>query len=81
MLQGDEWEEKWGEHYRAGGHTSKFADKWARDGPETWHERWGEDYDGNGGCVKWTDKVRLCAAAEPITAPSLCDAIAVRAGL
>lgn len=54
--KGDEWEEKWGEHYRAGGHTSKFADKWARDGPETWHERWGEDYDGNGGCVKWTDK-------------------------
>lgn len=55
--QGDEWEEKWGEHYAAGGEANKYADKWGKDGPNVWHERWGEDYDGRGGCTKYTDKV------------------------
>ena len=56
-VQGDEWEERWGEHYRRKGQASKFADKWAREKGQVWHERWGEDYDGEEGCVKWTDKV------------------------
>jgi hypothetical protein len=55
--QGDEWEEKWGEHYAASGEANKYADKWGKDGPNVWHERWGEDYDGRGGCTKYTDKV------------------------
>jgi hypothetical protein len=55
-LQGDEWEEKWGEHYHAGGKVAKFADKWGKTGPNVWHERWGEDYDTGVACVKWTDK-------------------------
>jgi hypothetical protein len=54
--KGDEWEEKWGEHYAAGGEANKYADKWGKDGPNVWHERWGEDYDGRGGCTKYTDK-------------------------
>ena len=41
----------------APGGANKYADKWAKDGPNVWHERWGEDYDGTGGCVKYTDKV------------------------
>jgi hypothetical protein len=61
-LQGDEWEEKWGEHYAASGEANKYADKWGKDGPNVWHERWGEDYDGRGGCTKYTDKV--CAYME-----------------
>ena len=56
--QGDEWEEKWGERYGSAGWANKYADKWAKDGPNVWHERWGEDYDGSGGCVKYTDKAR-----------------------
>ena len=56
--QGDEWEEKWGERYGSAGWANKYADKWAKDGPNVWHERWGEDYDGTGGCVKYTDKAR-----------------------
>ena len=56
--QGDEWEEKWGERYGSAGWANKYADKWAKDGPNVWHERWGEDYDGGGGCVKYTDKAR-----------------------
>jgi hypothetical protein len=54
--QGDEWEEKWGEYYHAGGKVDKWADKWGKQGPNVWHERWGEDYDGAGAVVKWTDK-------------------------
>lgn len=53
---GDEWEEKWGEHYEEVGRVTKWADKWAKAGPNVWHERWGEDYDGNGSCQKYTDK-------------------------
>jgi hypothetical protein len=57
LLQGDEWDEKWGEHYHASGKVAKFADKWGKTGPNVWHERWGEDYDSGGdACVKWTDK-------------------------
>ena len=56
-LQGDEWEEKWGEQYWNLGRANKFADKWGREGTNVWHERWGEDYDGSGGCFKYTDKV------------------------
>ena len=59
-VQGDEWEEKWGERYGSAGWANKYADKWAKDGPNVWHERWGEDYDGGGGCVKYTDKVGTC---------------------
>lgn len=60
--QGDEWEEKWGERYGSAGWANKYADKWAKDGPNVWHERWGEDYDGSGGCVKYTDKARRLIA-------------------
>ena len=56
-LQGDEWEEKWGEQYWNLGRANKYADKWGREGTNVWHERWGEDYDGSGGCFKYTDKV------------------------
>lgn len=56
-MQGDEWEEKWGEHYWNLGRANKYADKWGREGTNVWHERWGEDYDGSGGCCKYTDKV------------------------
>ena len=57
-LQGDEWEEKWGEHYWSKGKAHKWADKWAKDGVNVWHERWGEDYAGGSDkCVKYTDKV------------------------
>jgi hypothetical protein len=31
-LQGDEWEEKWGEHYHVSGKVAKFADKWGKTG-------------------------------------------------
>lgn len=48
--QGDEWEEKWGEHYHAGGKVAKFADKWGKAGANVWHERWGEDYESGGEC-------------------------------
>ena len=56
-MQGDEWEEKWGEQYWNLGRANKYADKWGREGTNVWHERWGEDYDGSGGCFKYTDKV------------------------
>ncbi len=59
-VQGEEWEERWAEDYWSLGKAKKWADKWARQGPNVWHERWGEDYDGGGGCVKYTDKVRGC---------------------
>ncbi len=59
--QGDEWEEKWGEHYWSMGKAHKYADKWGKEGVNVWHERWGEDYDGVGGCTKWTDKARAPA--------------------
>ncbi|KAK9867047.1 hypothetical protein WJX84_003121 [Apatococcus fuscideae] len=54
--KGEEWEEKWGEQYEPTGQANKWADKWAKKGPEIWHEKWGEDYDGQGGCKKYTDK-------------------------
>ena len=57
IIQGDEWEEKWGEQYWNLGRANKYADKWGREGTNVWHERWGEDYDGSGGCFKYTDKV------------------------
>ncbi|PWA91786.1 hypothetical protein CTI12_AA088340 [Artemisia annua] len=62
--QGDEWQEKWFEHYGAG-QAEKWAHKWCSTDPSTqleaghahvWHERWGEKYDGQGGSVKYTDK-------------------------
>ena len=56
-IQGDEWEEKWGEWWASMGRANKWADKWAKDGTNVWHEKWGEEYDGEGGCVKFTDKV------------------------
>ena len=57
-LQGDEWEEKWGEWWASMGRANKWADKWAKSGTNVWHEKWGEEYDGEGGCVKFTDKVQ-----------------------
>ncbi|KAL8265598.1 hypothetical protein R6Q59_002942 [Mikania micrantha] len=62
--KGDEWQEKWFEHYGAG-QAEKWAHKWCSIDPSTqleaghahvWHERWGEKYDGQGGSVKYTDK-------------------------
>lgn len=57
VVQGDEWEEKWGEWWASLGRANKWAEKWAKDGTNVWHEKWGEEYDGQGGCVKYTDKV------------------------
>ncbi|CAM8932890.1 unnamed protein product [Rhodiola kirilowii] len=63
--QGDEWQEKWWEHYDASGYADKWAHKWCSIDPFTqldaghahvWHERWGEKYDGHGGSIKYTDK-------------------------
>lgn len=63
--RGDEWQEKWWEHYNASGEAEKWADKWCSIDPNTpleaghahiWHERWGEKYDGHGGSTKYTDK-------------------------
>ena len=31
-LQGEQWEERWGEHYRRKGQASKWADKWSAVG-------------------------------------------------
>ena len=46
----EEWEEKWGEHYwGTSQRASKYAEKWAKGGPDCWHEQWGEEYDGSGG--------------------------------
>ena len=57
-LQGDEWEEKWGEHYWSKGKAQKWADKWGKEGSNVWHEKWGEDYPpGGDACFKYTDKV------------------------
>lgn len=53
---GDEWEEQWSEKYCSDGHVDKWADKWAKAGPNVWHEKWGENYDGGNACIKWTDK-------------------------
>lgn len=45
---GDEWHEKWWEHYDASGQAEKWADKWCSIDPNTpleaghahvWHER------------------------------------------
>ena len=47
-LQGNEWEEKWGEKYWSAGRAEKWADKWGREGGDIWHEKWGESYDGAG---------------------------------
>ena len=58
-MQGDEWEEKWGEHYLSKGKAKKWADKWGKEGGNIWHERWGEDYPESDSCVKYTDKVSL----------------------
>ncbi|KAL3812548.1 hypothetical protein ACJIZ3_013816 [Penstemon smallii] len=64
-IQGDEWQEKWWEHYGASGQVEKWAHKWCSIDPNTpvddghahvWHERWGEKYDGQGGSTKYTDK-------------------------
>ena len=32
VLQGEQWEERWGEHYRRRGQASKWADKWSQVG-------------------------------------------------
>ena len=48
-LQGNEWEEKWGEKYWSAGRAEKWADKWGREAGDIWHEKWGESYDGAGG--------------------------------
>lgn len=46
----EEWEEKWGEHYWGTSQkASKYAEKWAKGGPDCWHEKWGEEYEGSGG--------------------------------
>ena len=31
-VQGEQWEERWGEHYRRKGQASKWADKWSHVG-------------------------------------------------
>ncbi|XP_077247350.1 protein LIKE EARLY STARVATION, chloroplastic [Tasmannia lanceolata] len=63
--KGDEWQEKWWEHYDASGYAEKWAHKWCSIDPNTpleaghahvWHERWGEKYDGQGSSIKYTDK-------------------------
>ncbi|KAG9132725.1 hypothetical protein Leryth_014009 [Lithospermum erythrorhizon] len=63
--KGEEWQEKWWEHYGASGKAEKWAHKWCSVDPYTpldvghahvWHERWGEKYDGHGGSTKYTDK-------------------------
>ncbi|EEF45212.1 uncharacterized protein LOC8280205 [Ricinus communis] len=63
--EGDEWEEKWWEHYDASNKAEKWAHKWCTIDPtrqleaghaHIWHERWGENYDGHGGSMKYTDK-------------------------
>ncbi|KAL5066869.1 hypothetical protein RYX36_017756 [Vicia faba] len=63
--RGDEWHEKWFEHYDASGQAEKWAHKWCSIDPNTpldaghahiWHERWGETYDGYGASIKYTDK-------------------------
>lgn len=63
--KGDEWQEKWWEHYDDSGQTEKWAHKWCCTDPNRilepghahiWHERWGEEYDGGGGSMKYTDK-------------------------
>ena len=64
-MQGDEWEEKWGEHYWSKGRAHKWADKWGKDGPNVWHERWGEDYPGDDACFKYTDKARPQLSTTP----------------
>lgn len=57
IVQGDQWEEKWGEHYWSKGKAQKWADKWGKEGTNVWHERWGEDYPpGGDACFKYTDK-------------------------
>jgi len=33
-VQGDEWEEKWGEHYHDSGKVAKYADKWGKAGEQ-----------------------------------------------
>jgi hypothetical protein len=32
LTQGDEWEEKWDEHYHSSGKVAKYADKWGKAG-------------------------------------------------
>ena len=60
LLQGEEWEEKWGEHYWSKGKAQKWADKWGKEGSNVWHEKWGEDYaQGGDACLKYTDKACL----------------------
>ena len=59
LWQGDEWEERWGEHYLSKGKARKWADKWGKEGANIWHERWGENYPEANSCVKYTDKVGI----------------------
>ncbi|XP_047334960.1 uncharacterized protein LOC124938542 isoform X2 [Impatiens glandulifera] len=63
--RGEEWQEKWWEHYDAAGEAEKWAHKWCSIDPTTplddghahvWHERWGEKFDGKGSSIKYTDK-------------------------
>ena len=77
-VQGNEWEEKWGEQYWSGGKVDKWANKWAREGGDIWHEKWGEMYDGHGEASQarqaqrglpgttWWWTVLGCAQASPL---------------
>ena len=58
---GDEWQEKWWEHYDASGQAEKWAHKWCSIDPNTlleaghahiWHERYQTS------CLNW---IKLCA--------------------
>ncbi|XP_010279291.1 PREDICTED: uncharacterized protein LOC104613255 isoform X2 [Nelumbo nucifera] len=63
--KGEEWQEKWWEHFDASGQAEKWSHKWCCIDPNTpleaghahiWHERWGEKFDGQGASMKYTDK-------------------------
>lgn len=69
-VQGDEWEEKWGEHYHDSGKVAKYADKWGKAGA---HIDWGEgaSLDGTGAF----SQVDIC-----LRAASHCSSMAVLLG-
>ncbi|KAI4373923.1 hypothetical protein MLD38_011981 [Melastoma candidum] len=63
--EGEEWQEKWWEHYGASGLAEKWAHKWCGIDPTTpleaghahvWHEWLGETYYEHGGSTKYPDK-------------------------
>ena len=69
-LQGNEWEEKWGEKYWSAGKAEKFAEKWAREGGDVWHEKWGENYDGEGGWWAGRPLGWRCGGWQPACLPA-----------